>query len=140
MAAELKTKLTDENVEAYLDRVCSAAERQDCAQLMDWMTAATGAPACMWGGSIIGFGRYRYQYDSGRSGEWMLIGFAPRKKQLSIYIMPGFERYEVLMSQLGKHRTGKSCLYIKSLAEVDQTILKTLIEESVKAMADRRVD
>jgi len=86
----------------------------------------------MWGDSIVGFGSYHYCYDSGREGDWFLTGFSPRKQALTLYIMSGFKRYETLMRKLGKHKTGKSCLYIKTLADIDLKVLKELIEESVK--------
>ena len=92
----------------------------------------------MWG-NIVGFGRYQYQYESGRVGEWPVVAFAPRKNDLVLYIMPGFERIGAQLAALGKHKTGKSCLYIKRLADVDNTVLKTIIDGSVHAMASKRL-
>ena len=88
----------------------------------------------MWGASIVGFGEYHYKYASGREGEWMRIGFSPRKQNLTLYIIDGFEKYDELMAKLGKYKTGKSCLYIKRLADVDEKVLKKLIAESVKIL------
>jgi hypothetical protein len=100
------------------------------------MREATGNRAAMWGDSIVGFGKYAYTYASGRSGEWPITGFSPRKRELTLYIMPGFSKYERLMKKLGKHRTGKSCLYIKRLSDVDEGVLEELIRESVKRMRE----
>ena len=104
------------------------------------MRDATDAEPTMWGKSIVGFGRYRYKYASGRQGEFMLTGFSPRKNDLTVYIIPGFDRYGDLLDKLGKHRTGKSCLYLKRLSDVDLSVLQTLIQKSVQAMASKRVD
>jgi uncharacterized protein YdhG (YjbR/CyaY superfamily) len=99
------------------------------------MKQAARAEPEMWGSSIIGFGRYRYKYESGREGEWFLTGFSPRKQNLTLYIMAGFEEYDELLKQLGKYKTGKACLYIKRLDEVNLPTLKKLIQQSVKHMA-----
>ena len=88
----------------------------------------------MWGENIVGFGSYHYKYASGQEGDWPLVGFSPRKQNLSIYIMPGFGQFDKLMARLGKHKTGRSCLYIKRLADVDETVLRKLIDGSVKRM------
>lgn len=93
----------------------------------------------MWGSSIVGFGRYHYKYESGREGEWMITGFSPRKGDLTLYIMGGFETFSDLMQGLGKYKTGKSCLYIKKLADVDADVLRKLITNSVKQMAPKRI-
>jgi hypothetical protein len=104
------------------------------------MSAATGAKPVIWGTNIVGFGRYRYVYASGREGEWPIVGFSPRKRDLTVYIMPGFERFGPLLKRLGPHKTGKSCLYLKGLTGLDEAALKELIEQSVAAMASKRVD
>ena len=91
----------------------------------------------MWGPSIVGYGKYHYRYSSGREGDWMLVGFSPRKQNLSVYIMPGFKSFASLLRRLGKYKTGKSCLYINSLADVDEAVLEQLISESVKLMRER---
>ena len=131
---ELKTKKNASNVDEFIATVESEARRKDCQTLYNLMKYATGDDGAMWGGSIVGFGRYSYTYASGHSGEWFLTGFSPRKQNLTLYVMAGFERFDELMSRLGKYKTGKSCLYIKSLADVDMDVLQELITESVKAM------
>ena len=101
------------------------------------MEEIVGEPPKMWGGSIIGFGSYHYKYASGREGDWMLTGFSPRKQSLTLYIMSGFSRYDELLSKLGKYKTGKSCLYIKKLEQVDAAVLKELIAASVDYMRNK---
>lgn len=132
--AELKTRENDGDVEAFLSQVENEERQRDCRTVMELMRDATGEPARMWGDSIIGFGSYHYVYDSGREGDWFLTGVSPRKRNLSVYIVPGFDDYEELMQRLGKHRTGKSCLYINRLSDVDQDVLRELIHRSVEAM------
>ncbi|MCB0148089.1 MAG: DUF1801 domain-containing protein, partial [Caldilineaceae bacterium] len=105
-----------------------------CRTLIAIMQEATGAAPRMWGESIVGFGHYHYKYASGREGDWFLTGFAPRKQNLTLYIMAGFDNYEALLSKLGKHSTGKSCLYVKRLADVDMPVLTELVVESVAHM------
>ena len=108
--------------------------RTDAKKVAAMMRRATGKRARMWGPSIVGYGSYHYRYDSGREGDFMITGFSPRKHALTVYIMPGFEPFGALMSRLGKYKTGRSCLYIKRLADVDETVLEQLIEESVMHM------
>ena len=132
--AELKTQPTDADVAAFLNGVEPESKRADCFAVKSLMEEATGAPAQMWGSSIVGFGRYHYKYASGREAEWMLTGFAPRKQSLTLYIMDGFDGYDELMARLGKHTTGKSCLYIKKLADVDMDVLRELVAKSVAHM------
>ena len=98
------------------------------------MKAAVGTPPKMWGPSIVGFGHYHYKYASGRENDWFLAGFSPRKHDLTLYLMSGLDRHDALVTRLGKYKTGKSCLYIKRLADVDIAVLKELIAESVKHM------
>ena len=131
---ELKTRPTDASVARFLDDVPDAAKRDDCRTLVAMMEKASGQPPRMWGNSIVGFGSYHYKYDSGREGDWFLTGFAPRKQDLTLYIMPGFERYDDLLERLGRHKTGKSCLYIKRLADVDLDVLEELVTRSVERM------
>ena len=90
----------------------------------------------MWGSSIVGYGTYHYKYESGREGDFMLTGFSPRKQALTVYVLAGFDRFDSLMKKLGKHKTGKSCLYIKSLSDIDEKVLEQLIDASVKHMRD----
>ena len=140
MASEAKTQPTDEDPIAFLDRIEDPQRRADCHAVLAMMQKAAGAPPVMWGAAIVGFGRYRYTYASGHSGEWPIIGFSPRKNDLTLYIMPGFDQQSALMAQLGKHKTGKSCLYLKRLSDVDRPTLQRLIDWSVKAMAPQRID
>jgi hypothetical protein len=132
--AELKTKATTQSVSEFLNSIADKTKIADCRMVAKMMREATGKRAKMWGTSIVGFGTYDYKYASGHEGSWPLVGFSPRSNNLTLYIMPGFSKFDKLMSQLGKFKTGKSCLYIKSLEDVDQKKLKTLIEGSVKHM------
>lgn len=133
--AELKTKKNTASVENFLSGVTDEQRRKDCFHLLEMMKAATKAEPAMWGTNIVGFGRYQYAYKSGRKLEWFLTGFSPRKQDLTLYIMPGLERYPSLMKKLGKHKTGKSCLYIKKLEDVDLATLKLLIKQSLADIA-----
>lgn len=132
--AEPKTKPTKASVEKFLNQVPDETRREDCFKVAKMMEEITGYKPQMWGPSIVGFGTYRYKYESGREGDWPITGFSPRKQDLTLYIMPGFAEHGDLMEQLGKHRTGKSCLYIKRLSDVHVPTLKKLIRESVKRM------
>ncbi len=134
MAYELKTKLNDASVEDFLNKVEDDKRREDSFVVLDIMRELTGQEPKMWGGSIIGFGSYHYKYASGQEGDWMITGFSPRKTSLTVYIMPGFERYDELMGRLGKFKTGKSCLYIKKLEDVDMVTLKELIKSGYEVM------
>ncbi len=129
-----KTVKNRSSVAAFLAGVDNDARRNDCKAVMAMMRKATGKRATMWGSSIIGFGSYHYTYDSGREGDMCLVGVSPRKANLAVYIMPGFSRYGALLKKLGKHRTGKSCLYINKLADVDDAVLQSLIDRSVADM------
>jgi hypothetical protein len=100
------------------------------------MKRVTGEEPKMWGSSIVGFGTYHYKYKSGHEGDWFVTGFAPRKQNLTVYIMPGFARYDELMAALGKHKTGKSCLYINKLSDVNLVILEDLVRQSVAFMQE----
>ncbi len=134
--AELKTKRNDAaNVEAFLNSLTDERKRRDAFAILDIMKKATKAEPKMWGNSIIGFGNYHYKYESGREGDWFVTGFSPRKQNLTLYIMPGFERYNELLKKLGKHKTGKSCLYINTLDDVDLPTLRELVKQSVKHTA-----
>jgi len=139
--AELKTKPTLQTAAEFLATTVGDEQRRaDCFRLIELMQEATGCKPVMWGGSIVGFGKYRYRYASGREGDWMVTGFSPRKNDLTVYIMPGFDSYAELMQKLGKYKIGKSCLYLKRLADVDKQVLKQLIDSSVKAMSGQRVE
>lgn len=132
--AEPKTRLTNDSVEAFINSIPEAKKRRDSHAIVELMRQVTGQEPKMWGTSIIGFGSYTYQYASGRGGDWPLTGFSPRKQNLTLYIMPGFDRYQELLSRLGKYKTGKSCLYIKKIEDIHLEVLKELISESVDYM------
>jgi len=132
--AELKTKENDASVEAFLDAVPDEKRRTDARAVAEMLERVTGCPPRMWGTSIIGFDRYDYIYESGRSGSLCIIGVSPRKAALTLYIMPGFRIYDELMAKLGKYKTGKSCLYIKRLEDIDMKVLERLAAASVKWM------
>jgi len=130
--AELKTKENNADVEAFLNGIEDEKRREDCFAVLELMKKITKAEPKMWGASIVGFGNYRYKYQSGREGDWFVSGFSPRKQNLTLYIMSGFSRYDELLAKLGKHKTGKSCLYINKLEDVDLDVLAEMIETSVK--------
>lgn len=130
--AELKTKETAASVEGFLAGVEDEGRRRDCWTVLEIMREVTGDAPKMWGPSIVGFGSYHYRYESGHEGDSCVVGFSPRKKELTLYIMSGFERREALLAKLGKHKTGKACLYLKSLAGVDLGVLRELVAESVR--------
>lgn len=132
--AELKTKRNEGDVEAFLNSVADEKKQQDSFTILKLMKDVTGKEPEMWGDSIIGFGSYHYKYASGREGDWFLTGFSPRKQNLTLYIMAGFNEYEQLLNKLGKHSIGKSCLYIKKTDDVDLVVLKELVKLSVTHM------
>ena len=134
--AQLKTQKNDASVEDFLNGVSHERKREDSFAILELMRDVTGAEPAMWGTSIVGFGSYRYKYASGREGEWPLTGFAPRKRNLTLYIMAGFENYDSLLAALGKYKTGKSCLYINKLEDVDIPTLRELIRQSVTHLAE----
>ena len=133
--AELKTQKNDDDVIAILNSVAHEKRRTDSFKVLELMKEVTGETPKRWGDSIIGFGQYHYKYASGREGDWFLTGFSPRKQSLTLYIMAGFDDYDELMSRLGKYKTGKSCLYINKLEDVDQDVLRTLVKKSAQHMA-----
>ena len=135
--AELKTKPTTASVKGFLDAIDDDERRKDCFAVVKIMQQATGAKPKMWGPSIVGFGDYRYTNARGDGTDWFLIGFSPRKRDLTLYIMPGSARHGELLKTLGKHKGGKACVYIKRLADVDQDVLRTLVEESVERLRAR---
>jgi hypothetical protein len=134
--AELKTQRNDKNVEDFLNTVTDEKKREDSFSILELMKSVTEKKPEMWGDKIIGFGSYRYKYASGREGEWFLTGFSPRVQNLTLYIMSGFEDYDELLGKLGKYSTGKSCLYIKRLEDVDQDVLRELVRKSVEHMIE----
>lgn len=135
---EPKTRPTGASVDEFLAGV-DEKRRDDCATIRTMMENATVEPAVMWGPSIIGFGTYVYNYASGKPLEWPLIGFSPRKNDLTLYLSPSAPGYDALLAKLGKHKTWKACLYIKRLSDVDVDVLKQLIERSVAHMEPQRV-
>ena len=132
--AELKTNETKASVATFLAGVEDAGKRADCRRIAKLMRNATGKRAKMWGDSIVGYGRYDYTYQSGHSGSWMLTGFSPRARNITIYIMPGFKKFQPLLKKLGKFKTAKSCLYIKRLDDIDEAVLSRLVADSVREM------
>ena len=137
--AELKTKPTQASVKEFLNQIPDKERRDDCFAVTKMMEEITGHKPKMWGPSIVGFGTYHYKYASGREGDWPISAFSPRKKDLTLYIMMGFEKHPELMKQLGKHSTSKSCLYIKRLSDIHIPTLKKLIKSSVKQLEDYRI-
>ena len=134
--AELKTQPNEQSVEDFLNSVADGTKRQDSFTILELMGQVTGSEPIMWGDSIIGFGSYHYKYASGREANWFLTGFSPRKRNLTLYIMSGFEGYDDLLGNLGKYSTGKSCLYIKKLEDVDRDVLRELVSKSVQHMIE----
>jgi len=134
--SENKTRPTDENVLAFLQSVDNKTRREDGLKILEMIKEITGEDAVMWGTSIVGFGSYHYKYESGREGDMPLVGFSPRKQSMTVYIMPGFDAYDDLLGALGKHKVGKSCLYINKLADVDEDVLRDLIYRSYVHMKE----
>jgi hypothetical protein len=132
--AENKTKPTQASVSEFINSIDDPQKRADVRKVAAMMRRATGKRATMWGPSIVGYGTYHYKYASGREGDFMIAGYYPRKQALVVYILAGFGRFESLMKKLGKYKTGKSCLYIKRLSDVDEKVLERLITNSVKYM------
>lgn len=138
--AEPKTKQNNRSVGKFLNGISDEQKRRDCFTLMSIMKQITKAEPKMWGTSIVGFGSYRYTYASGREGDWPLAAFSPRKQNLTVYIMTGFEEYDELLKNLGKHSTAKSCLYFKRLDDIHVPTLKQLVRQSVKHVSRRRAE
>jgi len=134
MMASNKTVETDQSVEQFLKQVPEEKKRQDSFVILELMKQVTGLEPKMWGDSMVGFGRYHYKYASGREGDYFQVGFSPRKQNLTLYIMPGFEAYEELLGNLGRFKTGKSCLYINKIEDIDLAVLRKLVEQSVEHM------
>jgi len=136
--AENKTKATEVDPQQFINQLDDAQKRKDAEELVAIMKKATGKPPKMWGPTIVGFGKYHYKYESGREGEICLVGFSPRKPSLVLYVGFALE-YKELMARLGKYKTGKSCLYIKKLDDIDRGVLKEIIVKSVAEMRKRYV-
>jgi hypothetical protein len=131
--AQNKTTPTEASVESYLAAIDDATRRDDCKALAKLLSKATKQPPKMWGSSIVGFGTYHYRYDSGREGDMCLVGFSSRKAEISIYGLNAAPNHDHLLSRLGKHKTGKGCLYIRKLSDIDAKVLAQLVAEAVVA-------
>lgn len=134
---QLKTKETDNNVIEFIEQVENLKKREDAYRLLDLFTETTGFEAKMWGPSIIGFGRYHYKYDSGHEGDAPLVGFSPRKAKISLYFATGDTEREHLLTKFGKHTTGKACVYINKVVDIDEEVLKELIKQSVTFLQEK---
>lgn len=135
--AELKTKINDGDVIAFIEAIEDPKRKEDSYKALRLMKELSGCEPKMWGGSIVGFDSYHYVYDSGREGDWFVLGFSPRKQALSLYIMAGFSKYQDLMDKLGKYKTGKSCLYLKKWEDIDEKILRELITSSIAYIKEK---
>jgi hypothetical protein len=130
--AELKTKETKASVNGFLKKISDDRRRKDAQAILEIMQSVTKEEPKMWGSSIIGFGRLHYKYESGREGDWFKAGFSPRKDSFTLYLCGGFEPHKDLMQKLGKYKAGVGCLYVKRLEDIDERILKQLVERSVR--------
>src|SRR5512134_913782 len=133
---ELKTKVNEASVTDFINSVTDEQKRNDCFEILKMMKQVTKEEPKMWGASIVGFGSYHYKGKSGREGDWMLTGFSPRKQNLTLYLMGGFDTHADLLKKLGKFTTGAGCLYIKRLEDIDKKVLKELVQASVKRMKE----
>ncbi|HPF91565.1 MAG TPA: DUF1801 domain-containing protein [Flavobacteriales bacterium] len=131
----LKTKANIASLDAFINKQPKEEVRDDCRTLLKLMGELAGEEACMWGPSIIGFGSYHYKYASGHEGDMCRIGFSPRKTNISIYLLPGFDAMGDLLEELGKYNTGKSCLYVKRLADIDLVVLRKMAQRSLQELA-----
>lgn len=132
--AELKTKLTGKNVEVFINKITDPKRKADCVIINEMFKKITKREPRMWGEAIIGYGDYHYKYASGREGEWFPVGFSPRKQNITLYSMCGFDKNQNLLEKLGKYKTGKSCLYINKLEDVDLKILEKIYKELFNSM------
>lgn len=130
--AENKTQPNNADVTAFINTVSDAAKRADCMKLVEIMRQITGEQPKMWGGSIVGFSEFHYQYASGREGDWFKLGFSPRKQNITLYLSQDFPEKEEILSRLGKHKTGVGCVYVKTLQDVDESALQELLATAVK--------
>jgi hypothetical protein len=138
--AELKTKATNASVSEFLAAIEDDERREACLVVAKIMKKATRHDPKMWGASIVGFGSMRYRYASGRELDWFITGFAPRKNDVTLYIMPGVDRYREQLKSLGKYKSATSCLYIRKLSDIDPSVLREIVEASVKAMRQMEKD
>ena len=134
--AELKTKPNNQSVEEFLDQITDPKRRRDCYTILKLMKQATKAEPQMWGSNIVGFGSYHYRHESGREADWFLAGFSPRAQNLALYLMSGLERADQILKKLGRYKTGKCCLYIKTLEDIDLAALKELVRHSVEHLSN----
>lgn len=132
-----KTQPTSTSIAEFIESLDDERRQSECNQLVELMREESGQEPVLWGPAIIGFGQYHYRYESGREGDFMRVGFSPRKQNLSIYIIPGFKPYQAVLERLGKHKLGKSCLYIKRLEDVDISALRELVRQSLADMNER---
>lgn len=132
--AELKTKQNKQSVKSFLDKIPDKQRRKDCYTVLGLMKNATKETPRIWGNSMVGFGSYHYKYNSGHEGDCFLTGFSPRKGNLTLHVMSGFSKHPGIMNKLGKYKTGKSCLYIKKLEDINLPVLKKLLSESIKTI------
>lgn len=136
-SGDTKTQPTKADPRAFLEAVDNDRRRHDAFEVLEMMERITGYPPKMWGPSLIGFDQYHYKYESGREGDFFITGLSPRKANLALYIMPGFDHADELMAKLGKHKTGKSCLYINKLDDIDRQALEQLVARSVTWMREK---
>jgi hypothetical protein len=136
--SEPKTKPTSLPLETFLATIDDPERRADCAAIAALMQSVSGEPAVLWG-NIIGFGSYRYRYASGREGDWPLVAFAPRKGDISLYLASDYPRRAEHLSRLGRHKTGKSCVYVRRLSDIDPSVLREMIEDTVQVQAGQHV-
>lgn len=137
MSKPNKTQKTTVSPEAFLATIEPKQKREDCLALLSMMKDITGLMPKMWGAAIVGFGEYHYKYESGREGDSLRIGFSPRAQALTIYIMPGYNNFEKELSQLGKHKLGKSCLYIKRMSDIDEEVLRAIVTKGFEIMQEK---
>lgn len=137
--AELKTQKNKQSVKEFLNSVEDERKREDSWKIHELMKKITGEEPSMWGDSIVGFGAHRYRYATGREGDWFQVGFSPRKANLTLYLTTSVDDYETLLKRLGKHKTGKGCLYINKLSDVDLKTLEELVKAAVKKMRETSV-
>jgi len=138
--AEAKTKPTEISVNSFIQTVTDDQVRADCNAIIELMENASGEKPTMWGPAIVGFGKYTYKHESGRTGEICLTGFSPRKANITLYVLAGFQGQAELLEQLGKHKTGKGCLYIKKLSDINIDVLKNLVKGSIKFLKEKYPD
>ena len=132
-----KTQENDSNVMAFIENVENQIRQSDAKVVLDMMARLTGLPAKMWGASIIGFGSYHYKYASGREGDFMRVGFSPRKANLVVYILPGYTDFDDILARIGKYKKGKSCLYINKLADINMSVLEELVLAGLADMEEK---